>query len=301
MIGPHAIPELAGHPEAPPPTENIPLAALFQLAGSAALVILASLVKLAGSECTPMQAVLYRSVFSTPPLLIALRRRRASLFSRRWRLLGLRGLAGTGALFCYFFAIAHIELANALALQQLSPLFVAFLSVWLLGERPRPSHWVLAIICLGGALLIVQPGRGVLSLPALVGVLSALFSSLAYIGVRALTSSEPTPRIVLWFSLIAALIALPFTLPGWRWPSLRANLLLVAAGLMAAPAQAAMTAAYRRAPAHVAAAFSYANVPLAYFSGLLVWGERPDWLAHLGIALVVAAGVALVYTLRARP
>ena len=301
MAEPPALPVEANRPEAPPPEENIALAALYQLVGSAMLVTLASFVKLAGDECTPMQAVLYRSLFSIPPLLLALGRRGVSPLSTRWRLLTLRGLAGTAALFCYFFTIAHVELANALALQQLAPIFVGFLSIGLLHEHPRASHWLLALVCLVGALLIARPTRGVISLPALVGLLSAFFSSLAYVGVRALTSSEPTPRIVLWFSAIATAVALPITLPTWRWPSLRANALLIAAGLLAAPSQGAMTAAYRRAPAHVAAAFSYANVPLAYLSGLLIWGERPDSLAHLGIALIVVGGVVLVISLQRHP
>jgi drug/metabolite transporter (DMT)-like permease len=287
-------------PEAPPPAENIALAALYQLVAATALVVLASFVKLAGSEATPMQAVLYRSIFSLPPLVWALRRRRVPVLSRRWRLLTLRGLAGTAALFCYFYTIAHIQLANALALQQLAPIFVAFLSVWLLRERPGLLHWGLALVCLAGALLIVRPNRGLVCLPALVGLLSAFFSSLAYVGVRALTTSEPTARIVLWFSTIGALVALPVTLPGWRWPSPRAQLLLGVAGLLASVSQGAMTAAYRRAPAHVAAAFNYANVPMAYLSGLLLWGEQPDWLAHVGIAMILAAGIALVMILRSR-
>ncbi len=280
------------------PGDNVGVAALLQLVGSLLFVGLAALVKLAGDEATPMQAVLYRSVFSMLPLLLEMARRRISPIGRRWRLLVLRGVAGYLALFGYFYAIAHIHLANTLALQQLAPIFVAFFSVWLLGERPRALHYLLAGVCLGGAMLVVRPDRGLLSVPSLVAVGSALFSALAYVSVRALTRSEPTPRIVLWFSIVASVLALPFVLPGWRWPGPRASLLLVGAGLLAAPAQALMTAAYRRAPAHVAAVFSYVSVPLAYLSGVVVWGERPDHLANLGIGLIVTGGAALVASLR---
>ncbi len=278
----------------------MPLAALYQLLSTAFMVAVASLVKLAGSSATPMQAVLYRSVFSLPPIGALMIRQRISPRSASYRLLVVRGVVGFAALTCYFFAVARTELANVMALQQLAPMFVAFLAVWLLGERPRHLHYLLGGICLLGALLVVQPGRGLVSLGSALAGGSAIFSALAYVSVRALTRTEPSIRIVFWFSSVAALLSAPVTLlAGWRWPTPRANLLLIAAGLLAAGMQGFMTAAYRRAPAHVVAAFSYSTIPLGYLSGIVFWGERPDPLAHLGIALVVLGGVWLVSSLRA--
>jgi drug/metabolite transporter (DMT)-like permease len=281
--------------------EKVWLAALYMALSSIFLVTLAVVVKLASREATAMQAVLYRSLFSALPLLITMQRVRISVASRRWPLLLLRGVLGFLALFSYFYAITHTSLANALALQQLAPIFVALLSVWLLHERPQFWHYLLAGLCLLGALLIIQPTRGLISFPALIALLSAVFSSGAYITVRALTRTEPTLRIVLWFSLVATVLALPFVLPQWRWLSWHANLLLMAGGLLAIPAQSLLTAAYRCARAHVAAAFSYANVPLAYLYGLVLWGEHPDRLANLGIAMIVVGGVLFLLLLRASP
>jgi len=146
----------------------------------------------------------------------------------------------------------------------------------------------------------VKPTRGLVSLNSGTAFISAIFSSAAYVSVRELTRTDPTPRIVFWFSAVATLLGAPLAVPGWRWLSLRANLLLAAAGFIAAPAQTLMTASYRRAPAHVAAAFSYANVPIGYLLGLVFWGEHSDLLALLGILLIIVGGVALVFTLRAR-
>jgi drug/metabolite transporter (DMT)-like permease len=269
------------------------------LASSAFFVTLAMLVKMASDETSPMQAVIYRSVFSALPLLGIMQHKKISPASPRWTLLALRGGIGFLALAAYFFAVMHIQLANVLALQQLSPIFVSFLSVWLLGERPRTSHYLLAGVCLLGALLVIRPTRGFASLYSVAALVSAIFSSAAYVSVRALTRTEPTLRIVLWFSGMSALLSLPFALPGWRWPSLRANGLLIVAGLLAAPAQGFMTASYRRAQAHVAATFSYTSVPLGYLYGLLIWGERPDLFANIGIALIVVGGVLFVFFLGA--
>jgi len=272
------------------------------LFGSAFFVGLAALVKRASDEASAMQAVLYRSVFSAIPILAVMAARRIPVPSQtRLRLLLLRGLAGFLALFFYLWAVAHIRLADTLALQQLAPIFVAFLSVVLLRERPRRSHYALAAVCLAGALLVVRPTRGLASLDSAAALVSALFSSAAYVTVRALTRTEPTERIVVWFSFVAAALSLPFVVADWRPLSLRSHLLLIGAGLMAAAAQTMMTASYRRAPAHIASAFSYASVPLAYVIGLVFWHEKPDALANIGIALIVVAGVAIVASGKSKP
>jgi drug/metabolite transporter (DMT)-like permease len=289
----------AGSPASHRAADNVPAAAAYMVAGSALFVTLDALVKSAAREATPMQAVVYRSVLSAIPLLAMMRAQRIPVASPRLGLLALRGLVGFAALFCFMWGITHLHLADVLALQQLSPIFVAFLSVLLLGERPRATHWLLAGGCLLGALLVVQPTRGLVSLSSCVVLLSAAFSSVAYVTVRALTRTEPTLRIVAWFTLVGAVLGGPIAAADWRWLSPRANLLLAASGLLATAAQIFMTAAYRRAPAHVASAFSYANIPLAYLVGLVFFGEQPNAAAMAGIGLIVVGGVAVVLSMRA--
>ena len=286
--------------DSPGARDRVALSALYMTLASAFFVAVASLVKAASTEATPMQATVYRSIFSGLPVLLLMKGRRVALGSPRRGLLFLRGAIGATALYCYLWAVAHIPLADVMALQQLSPIGVAFLSVWLLRERPRSLYYVLAGLCVLGAVLVIRPTRGVASLASSVALLSALFSALAYVSVRSLTRTEPTLRIVLWFSGVALLLSLPFALADWQPLSLRANGLLVAAGLLASVAQTLMTASYREAPAHIAAAFSYASVPLAYLAGLLLWGEQHDLVARAGILLIVLAGVDIVLFVRPR-
>jgi drug/metabolite transporter (DMT)-like permease len=280
--------------------DRVATAAGLMIVGSACFAVMAALVKAASNEASPIQASLFRSVVSIVPVGVALRAGGGRVASPRWRLLVLRGALGFSALFFYVWAVSHGELAAVLALQQLSPIFVAFLSVVLLGERPRASHYLLAALCLAGALLVVRPTRGLVSLGAAAAILSAALSATAYVSVRTLTRTEPTARIVLWFSMVASVLSLPPALIGWQPLSTRAVCLLVGAGLCAAAGQTLMTSSYRRAQAHVASAFSYSSVPLGYVLGMVVWGERPDALGTLGIAIILAAGVAIALSVRPR-
>ena len=52
--------------------------------------------------------------------------------------------------------------------------------------------------------------------------------------------------------------------------------------------------AFRYAPARVVAPFNYAFTIWAVISGVIVFGDVPDWLALAGMALIVATGLAIV-------
>lgn len=273
-------------------------AAALMVGGSAVFATLGALVKAASAEATPMQAVLYRSVFSAVPLVILMRVQRIEPRSERWRLLLLRGLAGFASLYCFMWGLGHLRIANVLALQQTSPIFVALLSILLLRERPRRWYYGLAAVSLAGAMLVIRPDRGLAAAGAAVPLLSAMFSSMAYVSVRSLTRTESSIRIVAWFVLVSTVGSLPFCIADWRWLSFKANVLLALAGLLATAGQLMMTAAYRRAPAWIVSAFSYSSVPMAWLIGVSIWGESPDVAAGVGIAMVVAGGIAFALKVR---
>ncbi len=284
--------------QAPRSGQNVPAAAAMMVAGTGFFAVLGALVKAASDEATPMQAVLYRSIFSGLPLLTWMGVRGISLWSPRWRLLLLRAGAGFVALFLYMWGLSHLPLADVVSLQQTAPVFVAGLSIVLLRERPRAWFYPLAALCLIGALLVIRPTRGMLSIASAVPLLSAVFSAFAYVSVRSLTRTEPSIRIVAWFVAVSTVGALPFCVADWRWLSWRGNLLLAGAGLMATGGQLLMTAAYKRAPAWIVGAFAYASVPLGWLLGIAFWGERPDAVAGAGIAIIVGVGVLLAQLVR---
>jgi len=270
----------------------------MMVAGSAFFVLTAAFVKAASDEANPLQSALFRSAVALVILLVAMRATATPILSPRWRLLLVRGVVGSLALSVYLWAVARGALADVMALQQLAPIFVTLLSVLWLRERPRALHYALAGLCLLGALCVMRPSRGLVSFGAMLAVGSAALSSVAYVSVRTLTRTEPTVRIVFWFSAVATALTLPPALIYWHPLSLRAVALLLAGGVSATAGQTLMTASYRRAQAHVASAFAYATVPLGFLIGVLVWGERPDALSGAGITVIVVAGVTIALTAR---
>jgi drug/metabolite transporter (DMT)-like permease len=113
--------------------------------------------------------------------------------------------------------------------------------------------------------------------------------------VRRLVQTETTSAIVFWFSLTAtalSLVTLPF---GWVLPGPGDAALLVLAGFLGGVGQVLLTSAYRHADASVIAPFEYVSILFALAIGYWIFDEMPTITMIAGAALVVAAGVLIIW------
>ena len=120
---------------------------------------------------------------------------------------------------CYFYAIARLRLADAVLLNQSMPLFIPLVERAWLGNRIPPRLWGVLALGFAGLLLILRPGTGVFEPVALVGLASAVLASVAQVGIRRLTRTEPVTRIVFYFGLVASVVSLPPAVYWWKGPS----------------------------------------------------------------------------------
>jgi drug/metabolite transporter (DMT)-like permease len=203
----------------------------------------------------------------------------------------VRGFSGLLAMSAFFYAIAHLRLADAVILNYTLPLWLPlFERIWL-GE-PLDSRLALPLgVGFAGILLILKPGTELFAPAALWALVSALLAAVGNVGVRALTRTEPAERIVFYFALIGTLgsaLPLPWT---WVTPVGSAWLALVAAGLFATAGQFALTRAYSSAPAAQVGPFLYSSVVFSASFDWLLWRGTPDRWSAAGAALVVASAI----------
>jgi len=249
-------------------------------------------VKAASRQLPNSMVVFFRNLLGLAallPWLPRLGRRGLGTASLREHL--IRGLAGLASMYCFFYAIAHLRLAEAMLLNYSLPLFMPFIEKTWLGEQtPREVWWALAIGFLG-LFLILRPGPGVFNPVALVGVASAVLAALAQVGVRRLTRTEPPERIVFYFAVVAtAVSALPLART-WTTPPAALWGILALMGVLATLGQLMLTRAYSLAPAVQVGPFIYTSV---VFAGLLdagLWGQWPDAFFMAGAGLVCLAGI----------
>ncbi len=203
----------------------------------------------------------------------------------------VRTLTGLTAMYCFFYAIAHLKLGEAVLLNFSSPLFIALIAlIWL--KEPAPRFVIIAImIGFVGVILILKPGFGVFSSAAIVGVAAGIFVALAMVSIRNLSSTEPTVRIVFYFSFLSTIISAIPLIWCWQMPNLKVWAIMLGAGFIATKAQLLMTYAYRLAPAAKIGAFAYTNVIFAATFGWLLWNETFDHISLLGACLICISGV----------
>ena len=254
---------------------------------------MAALVKVACRRLPPMEVVFARSILSAVLTLILVVRARAPLLGRRRGLLVARGVTGSVALALYFYAIAHLELADAVTLQYTNPILVTLFAPFALKEPSPLRQWAVVGIAFAGMALIAKPDSEMSLWPGIAAVASAFGSAAAYALVRKLSETEHPLTIVLYFPCISALISLPFLLSDFVMPRGNEWVALVGVAVSTTIAQLFLTWALKLESAARATSVSYWGILFGALFGWFVFGEAPDRLTVLGGALIVGATVLL--------
>jgi drug/metabolite transporter (DMT)-like permease len=278
-----------------PPVQDLRRGALFMVASAALFAAMGAGIKLASRELPNAMVVFFRNAVGLVVLLPWLLRDGVrGLHTRDLPGHVVRGLAGLAAMYCFFYAIANLRLADAVLLNQSVPLFLPFVGSLWLGEGLPKGLWRVLALGLVGIVLILKPGTGLFTFAALVGLASAVLAAVAQVGIRRLTLTEPVTRIVFYFGLIGSLAsAIPAAI-AWRPPSPPLWGVLLAIGIFATFGQLALTRAYAHAPAAQVGPFIYAGPVFAGFLDWWIWRSLPDALFVLGAGLVVLAAVLML-------
>jgi drug/metabolite transporter (DMT)-like permease len=202
----------------------------------------------------------------------------------------LRGVTGTGSMACYFLAISRLPLGDAVMISYASPIVVALLSPWILGERPVPGLWGALGLGFAGVALVAGPRFEGDALGVGAALATAVFAGLAYIYVRESARTERSDTIVFWFCGIGSMITAPTLWPSPTIPSVSGQLALLGVGLLGLLAQLAMTRAYALGDAATISLYSYLTPVFAAGLAALTLGEPVGWRTIAGTALVAAAG-----------
>lgn len=281
--------------------QNLARGATFAIAAAAAFATMGALIKLAAADLPNTVVVFLRNGFGLAMLTPWLLRPGLHGLATR-RPLGhlLRAAVGLSAMYCYFYAIPRLHLANAVLLNYSQPLFIPFIAWLWLNERPPPRIWPAVAIGFVGVALILKPDAGLISPVGLVGLGSGILAATAMVAIRRMSDTEPTTRIVFYFTVLGTLISAGPAAATWQTPSPTGWLVMLAAGGVATLGQLLLTRAYTLAPAAHVGSLIYVAVVVAGIWGWVLWSERPDAYSLVGAALVVLAGV-LVVLARGRP
>ncbi len=270
-------------------------------------IAMSAMIKTTAAHVPAGQAVFFRSFFAIPVIVVWLMMRHELRTGfRTVNPLGhvWRGLMGTCAMGLGFAGLGYLPLPEVTAIGYAAPLLTVIFAAMFLGEEVRAFRITAVILGLTGVMIVLSPRLTLIegettghreAFGAMLVLGGAVFAALAQVFVSKLVLTERTPAIVFWFSLTAtglSFLTLPF---GWVVPTPLETVTLIGAGLLGGVGQILLTSSYREADASVVAPFDYASMIFALLIGYFVFAEVPSWTMLGGAALVVLAGVLIIW------
>jgi S-adenosylmethionine uptake transporter len=280
--------------------------ALWMVAAALAFALMAACVKYAAAAFSTAELVGWRGVVSVAIMLVWARLQGVALRTPVPGMQAWRSIVGVVSLAAWFYALGGLPLPNAMTLNYTSGLwlsaFVVGGAVWQLQWRAAlRQHGPLAACVVAGfvgILVILQPRADAANwAPGLAGALSGLTAALAYAQVQALArAGEPEVRTVFYFALGCAVAGFAWAVPAGLSSVARVEALwLLPIGALAAVGQMAMTRAYSRGATLLVACLQYSGIVFSVLLGWALFDERLNALGWLGVASVIAAGVAATW------
>ena len=211
-----------------------------------------------------------------------------------------RGLLIAVATLVFFAALKFMPIADAISIFFVEPLILTLLAAIFLGERVGWRRLSAIVLGFCGALIVIQPSYEVFGWAAALPLGAAGCFAVYLILTRRLARVESAAAmqftagiaggVTLSLALLVGGIAeIPVLDP--IWPSPRQWILMAGLGLIATVGHIMVVQAFRRAGPTTLAPFQYLEIISATLFGLLLFGDFPDAMTWLGIAIIVAAGL----------
>lgn len=280
---------------------------LAMIGAMTSFVINDAFVKYASQSLPGGQIIVIRGMFAIAFLfggawwMGLVRGPQAQLGDLLQRALVTRSTLDAVATMTFLAALFHLPLANATAINMAAPLCISLLSVLWLGERIGAMRWLVIAIGFGGVLLIVQPRSEGFNGYSLVCLLSTVFVAARDLYTRRIHPNTPSIVITIGTAIAVTLAgALLSVFQDWKPVTFAQLAMLAAASLFLGSGYMLLIRAMRAGDVSVVVPFRYAGLLAALSIGFAVWGEIPNGLAWLGIALLFAAGLYMVVSERSR-
>lgn len=213
---------------------------------------------------------------------------------------------GIGAMFT---SLLYLPLADAIAIAFVMPFIMLLLGKLVLNEQVGPHRLIACAVGFIGVLLVIQPNFTAVGAPALLPLLVAVVFALFMLITRMIAKdTHPislqavsggialvlfTPLFLIWpVSEQTAFVTVAlFDQPIWMF--------MLITGVLGTLAHLCMTASLRYAPSATLAPMQYLEIPFATLIGLWMFKELPNGLALIGIAVIIIAGLYVIYRERA--
>ncbi|MEQ9333139.1 MAG: DMT family transporter [Thalassobaculum sp.] len=264
--------------------------ALWIVLASILFTVMSAMVKTVGSRLDSFEIGFFRCAFGLLTIVpFMLRVGPDSLRTDRPFLHLWRGLLGTTAMFCGFYSITHLPLADATAIGFASTLFMIVLAVLFLGETVRWRRWTATAVGFLGVLVMVGPGGHGPSPAMAAALFGALCVATVSVVIKKLSQTESPLSILFSFGIVSTAASAGPAILVWQTPTFGELALLVLIGVIGTVAQNCGIRGFRAGEATAVAPFDYSRLVFAGLLGFLLFGDVPSPQTLMGAGLIVAS------------
>jgi drug/metabolite transporter (DMT)-like permease len=238
-----------------------------------------------------MELVFFRCAIASVIGFALLKKQQISWIGTNHKLLFFRGLFGTVALYTFFLTLQKMPMGTAVAIQYLSPIFTTIFAVYILREKVKPIQWLFFLISFSGVIVIKGFDPRISAVMLSVGLLSSVFSALAYNMVRSLKQKEHPLVVVLHFQLFGAIVGAFFLAYEYKSPAVTDWIYLILIGIVTQLGQYYLTKSLQSEKIAKVSILNYLGIIYALFFGWWMFDEHQHISTLFGILLVVGGVV----------
>ena len=265
---------------------NLVLASLF-------FSLMTVCVKNIDNRISIYELVFFRSLLSLLITLSIIKIKKINPLGNNKPLLLLRGVLGTSALICIFYAIRNMPLSISTVIQYTYPIFISIFAGLFIKEKTNRKLIFALIIGWIGILVILDPTQlsdikvEIENVSILIAFLGAICTALAYITVRKLSSTEDIYVIIEYFPLVSLITLFPIVLINWATPNWNELIWIIGIGLFTQLGQTFLTIGLKNLPASEASTINYLQVLFGSIWGVLFFNEIININFLIGALLVL--------------
>lgn len=197
----------------------------------------------------------------------------------------------TAEVFCFYYAVMYLPLADVMTYWLAAPIYVAAASPFLLGEKVGWRRWTAIAVGFVGVIITLEPSSAMFTMPAVISIIGSGAFAFMLISGRFLRS---TPDSALVFFQVtgaglAGLVAAPLD-----WSPIASSRDLILLGLLGIVAMAAhmlVNRALKISDAATVAPLQYTLLLWAVIFGWMFFGDVPRFGMLVGAGLIVASGL----------
>lgn len=272
-----------------PSVKSLPRAVGWMLATIVSFLLMGIAGRELSAEVGPAQTVAFRNIICLAILA-------ALLTHQGWRLARsakpgrhlLRNSIHFASQFGWFYAIAHIPIAEVFAIEFTTPIWTALLAVLFLGERLNAARVGAVVLGFTGVLVILRPGGAVIDAASLAALGAAFGYALTYAFTKNLVLTDRPITILLWMNAVQLPLGLAVTGGGWVWPTAPLWPWVMVIGIVGLTSHYCLSRALAYGDATVVVPIDFLRLPLAAVVAWMLYGETVNVTVFVGAAIIFA-------------